>query len=225
MLELVVVMAVITILASIAVPTISTYIENKTEDESAERMEIIAEAIQAYARDHLVPPPDLDSLQTGSGTSWRGPYIPQYIQGWAATESDFRNDNWSRPFRWVLTNNVEGTITCAGANGLLDDADDLILQVDIRPLLRELTIEWLKVVNAGVTSYNADFLPGQPLVGDAEMVVTQLQAAGYLSSTQNWAYDAFGSILLTDGSPIASLYSSNVLNGFDPGGGGKGKGK
>ena len=220
LLELIVVMAIITILAGVAVPTLSTFIDNKTTDESAERMQVISDSMQSYARDLLALPGSLDDLASSSATNWRGPYIPKYIQGWAATEPDFRNDNWGRALQWSAGSDNTGTITCAGPNGVMGDDDDLSLEVDIRPLLRELTVDRLRIVNTAIQAYNAQDQGEDPLTGNAEAVVDSLKVGGFLPDTQSWDYDLFGTRFNTDGNPVVGFYSSNILNGYGASSGG-----
>lgn len=223
LLELVVVVAIITVLAGVAIPTLSTYIENQTTDESAERMELLAEAMRHYARDNLRVPDELADLVRPDGSdTWRGPYVTDYIQGWARKDPGYQNDNWGRALDWQAGGRVSGDLRSAGANGVMGDEDDLVLNVDVRPLLREITLERLEVINTAVLAYNSQYQASAPLTGDIDQVVSILVQQGFLPGGQEWTEDAFGDPLQVNGNPVTSVFSPNVLNGSQPGGTGTG---
>ena len=212
LIELIVVMSIITILAGVALPGIGSLIRRQREDESAARMKEIQIAVKAYARDLLQVPNELRLLASSTAASWRGPYIQDQMQGISA-DPDFAKDAWSNAFAWSATSNEEGQLVSAGANGVLGDADDLSLTIDVRPILREITIERMAVINAAIRLYNLRHQGSSPLTGSVAQVLATLQIQGFLSASAAVTKDAFGATWLADGSPVTALYSSKVLNG------------
>ncbi|MAG56465.1 MAG: hypothetical protein CMJ83_09255 [Planctomycetes bacterium] len=212
LIELVIVMAIIALLAGIAMPGIGSAIDSQREDETALRMEEIHKAVTAYARDHLQVPTRLKYLHETTGRrTWRGPYIQEFLKT-SGADPDYRKDTWGRLFRWSRSRN-QGRLASAGPNGRNNDGDDLSLTIDIRPVLREVTLDRLKILNTAIKNYNTRYQNSAPLSGRTSSIIRQLQLRGYLSRTTNWTTDAFGKRWLADGSPVTSFYSQNLLNG------------
>lgn len=223
LLELVVVMAIIALLAGVAMPGIGSMIRSQREDETAMRMEEINKGTIAYARDHLAVPRVLANLSNSTGRSWRGPYIQESLKG-TGPDPDFKKDVWGRAFRWRRVNSREGRLTSAGANGRFGDGDDLALTIDIRPVLREITLERMERINTAIRNYNAKHQNTKALTGNASTVLRELKRRRYLPNNSSYDRDAFGDAWLLDGSPVTAAYSRNLLNGNATAAGGGGRG-
>lgn len=219
LLELVVVIAIITILAGVTIPAISKTIQNEVEDRTGQRLEALNEGIHRYARDNLGVPKSLDGLLSDDGrSSWRGPYVAAEVQGWRARVGDVRQDDWGRPFEYVQASRSTASLRSAGVDGSMGTGDDLSLQIDVGPVLVDLTLQRLRIVNGAIRQRSATSPDAAPLRGSIDSVISTLTKEKYLPSSQAWALDAFGDPLRTDGNPVTSVYSDHALNGTKTGG-------
>ncbi|MAG56466.1 MAG: hypothetical protein CMJ83_09260 [Planctomycetes bacterium] len=208
---IVLIIGAIFIAAGVALPEITSRIDNQTSRETSDRISDLQEAMTAYTRDLQQLPTSLDHLGRTNGTrAWRGPYVQQIIQGWAGQAGDYRRDNWNRTYRWRRTNRYQGTIISSGPNGRFGDSDDLRIAISVFDVLRSITMDRLDVVNIAISNYNARFGQSAPLWGSAAMIVRQLQLRRFLPRGPVFDRDAFGAPLRTVGRPVTAFSSRNT---------------
>ena len=211
-LAIVMMVAIIVMAAGVVLPDLSTRINNRTEDETQDRMASLFRSVEAYARDYLAVPPNLEVLKNQDGSPrWQGPYLENSIQGWAGTSADPIADAWGRKFQWEASARSTGTITSWGVDGVSGTEDDLTLTVTIEPLLIEVTLARLQSINTAIGHYPTEGVI--PLQAPATNVVAQLQTQGLLSVGPSWHLDAFGDAFLTIGTPVRSFRSIHISEG------------
>lgn len=217
LIELVVVMSIVALIAGIALPATAKLMDNRTEDESGLRIERLGAAIEAFAEDHLGLPTELRWLREappGGAARWRGPYIPQDFQTGEGGALRFDVDGWTRTIRWAPSG-LEGTLRSDGSDAAAGTTDDLSLIVDIRPLLRQVTVERIRIINTAIVNYNLALQNTQPLTGTADQVLQRLGQAGYLPSGSTvLRSDAFGSAWTVRGDPVTAITSPNLSFGL-----------
>ncbi len=214
MLELVVVIAVLGILAGIAIPNMSTSVDNQTADETAGRMEDLTGAIRWFLRDTLTLPSTLPLILNlpGNPAGSRGPYILSYPKGTVRHVRNPLMDNWGREYRWTVTGSRRdqyGLLVSAGADGHFATDDDIELRIDAYEVLRDISRQRLEILNIAIRSYNLQY-PGQPLTGSLSSVLSRLVSTNHIPAAQAWSADAFGTAWTVPGSPVIALSSSNV---------------
>lgn len=113
LIEVIVVIVVLGILASVAVQSLPTSLENRRQLETEREMEVLAFAITGnpslaqngartnfgYIGDIGAFPPNLQALyqNTPGYSTWNGPYLPP---GFVQDSVDFKIDEWSQPYAY-----------------------------------------------------------------------------------------------------------------------------
>lgn len=124
LIELILVIVIIGILASIAVQSLKSSDENQRFDQTAKEMEMVARAIVGderlvsggirtdfgYVGDIGALPPTLDGLVTNPGgySTWNGPYIRS---GFVENPEDYKRDAWNSPYTY------SGGVTISSTGG------------------------------------------------------------------------------------------------------------
>ena len=215
LIELVVVMAILTLLAGMAVPAIQAIADSERKEATEKEMEAIHEAALLYAEDTGIVPSNLDRLYADAAIAgWGGPYIDDMYGGNAVAGEGFRNDAWRQAYTWTVQGRI-ATLTSRGPNRVSNNGngDDIRRQVDITPVLRAITKKRMDTINTSITRYNAVNFPAQPLPGTSNALIAQLQSQGYLPAGSKWFTDAFGAAWVPSPQPVVSVGSSNFGSG------------
>jgi general secretion pathway protein G len=181
LLEVIVVLAIISVFAGIVGTVIGTSLLSTEIDASEDRMAALKEALLSYYADVDDFPAstgnaqaDLTDLVTDPGVSgWSGPYISAGFEG-----SDFVNDAWKRPLAYDHTpGSASCTIMSNGPDGVYGNSDDMVMTVNATAVYRrkaERIRQELEVVKVAAQAYsvNNGYYPGS--IGD-------LFGGGYLS--------------------------------------------
>jgi len=213
MIEIVAVVAILTIIAGVAIPVVSKTIERAAKKATREELEMLAAAALEHVRDTGALPATAAELGTTSSTpGWSGPYI-------GSLETDARSgrpahevDGWSRPYRFRITGSVL-RIDSPGPDGVIGGTDDIAVSADATPVLRELTLAKLDVLNRAVLNYNAIYQTTDPLPGNWSQALSRLVTRGFLPSAAHYQEDAYGSIFVgvpAGASPLVQVASTNV---------------
>ncbi|MFQ5543392.1 MAG: type II secretion system protein [Nitrospiria bacterium] len=155
LIEVIVVIAIMSILAGSLAPVISQQIEAAREDATKVEMETLREALEAYAVDTSEFPDEQstssDSLvdleeEPGGTNGWRGPYIIGKF-----SSQDYTTDAWNNAYRYQYTSGSNlVTLTSQGPDRTLGSQDDILLTIlmplgDVRTKI-DKTNERLKLI-------------------------------------------------------------------------------
>jgi general secretion pathway protein G len=160
LMEIIIVVAVLTLLAGMAVPIIGATLRVADTESTTQEMESIRQATMNFYQDTATLPRSLDDLVTRpprSVNGWQGPYINVGLT--SDPNNDFRYDAWRKPYQFIAVNGSRKTLRSWGENGVDDRGrgDDIDLTIDVTPVQRELTQQRLDAVNTAVLRYNACF--------------------------------------------------------------------
>jgi len=193
LLELVLVVAILTLFAGVLVRRIGPSAERLENEETASRLDRLEEAIRGYATDALALPPDLAALaiRPAGVPRWGGPYVGNpFDQAPAGIPTAYDEDGFGRSIGYATLGPTRAEIRSAGANGTAGDADDFARIVDVTPEWRAETRRRLRLLDAAASKYNQDL--GGPSTSAFEDLRTTLLAARYLNDDGRFALDAFG---------------------------------
>lgn len=193
LLEIIVVVAVLSILAGVAVPVAQKAISSQARKATRTELDVLAAAAIEYCRDTNGVPLDLRDLERNpnrpDSVGWAGPYVEGAINA-APAKSGYLVDGWSRDYRAVRT--TQFTITSAGDDGTFGDTNDIAIVVDFTAVRREKTLEKLKTINQAITLYNATYQRTQPLPANFSTALDRLVLRGYLPDRNTFLRDAWG---------------------------------
>jgi len=242
LIELVIVLAIISVVAGMAVPMVAVTITRTRIDETRNELRAMGPAIQSFWWDCRRFPPTLDALQHNSAkvAGWRGPYLNPQVSARANVSHSLAQDAWNRPY--VLTagdgaayaptaaTNVI-TIRSLGPDGIANSDDDIVQSVDVVFLRRKETIDELNILNGAIQAYNAQFIATAPLPINMAQLFEALYVAGLLprppmknknkQAEDPLRADAWGSAYRAspaDAMPVIRVESPNV-SGVPPAGG------
>lgn len=181
LLEVIVVLAIISVFAGIVGTVIGTSVLSTEIDASEDRMEALKDALLLYYADVDEFPTatgntaaDLADLVTDPGvTGWDGPYISVGFE-----DDDFVMDAWRRTLAYAHASGTAScTVTSDGPDGVSGNSDDMDMTIDATAVYRRKTErirQELEVVKVAAQAYatNNGFYPGT--IGD-------LFGGGYLS--------------------------------------------
>ncbi len=181
LLEVLVVLAILSVFAGIVGTVIGTSILSTEIEASEEGMEALKEALLSYYADVDGFPTatgdaeiDLADLVTDPGVGgWDGPYISAGFEN-----NDFVKDAWKRTLAYSHSPGASScTLTSNGPDGIYGNSDDLVMTIDATAVYKRkvdrIRME-LEIVKAAAQAYAANngFYPGS--IGD-------LFAGSYLS--------------------------------------------
>ena len=214
LLEVIVVLAIISVVAGIVGTVIGTSVLSTEIEASEDRMESLRDALLAYYADTDEFPAatgdsetDLADLVTDPGAvGWNGPYISSGFEG-----SDFSHDAWKRPMAYTYS---WGTASCViasnGPDGISGNSDDMIMTVDATAVYRRKTDrvrQELEVIKAAAQLYatNNGSYPGG---------ITDLFSGGYLSD-ESYRRDEWLTTYRVESSQFISYGPDMALGGGD----------
>jgi general secretion pathway protein G len=181
LLEVVVVLAIISVFAGIVGTVIGTSVLTTEIEASEDRMERLCRALLAYYADTDEFPTatgdterDLSDLVIDPGVAgWNGPYIASGFE-----ENDFSMDAWKRAFAYTCH---PGAIRCAimtrGPDGVPGTSDDMTMAIDATSVYKQKTFrirQELEVIKVAAQAYAASEGTYPGTIGD-------LFTGGYLS--------------------------------------------
>ena len=209
LIEIVVAVMIMTLLVGIAAPSFMATLNSERRTATESELEGIAEGILRYAADTEQLPQSLDDLYSSNVPGFGGPYVDDAFGGRPVPKDGYRNDAWGHPYVVTVVSATSIQITSPGKDGLIGTADDISRDVSIRPVLRDISVRRLGILNQAVQSYNARNLPDHPLPSSTQSAVTSLVSGGYLPSVTPYATDAFGDPWVPTGVPLVEFRSIN----------------
>ncbi|MBK7876510.1 MAG: prepilin-type N-terminal cleavage/methylation domain-containing protein [Planctomycetes bacterium] len=205
LLELVVVVAILTILAGVALPVAGKAWTSAARRATRERLTELARASLEFVRDVGRNPADVEELlvRPDDAAGWLGPYVAIEAVD-PAGGHPAALDAWSRPIRIVPDADDASRFVLAspGADGVAND-DDLAVAVDTTPVRRERTLRALDLANDALARWRGAHL-GEALDRDWPRARARLVLDGYLSPGSDTVRDAWGQEFAPESAASAS---------------------
>jgi len=156
-------------------------------------------------------PSDPDDLMASATAGWAGPYLFGTFDDRWSGQGGYTVDGFGSDYVFTA-NGVQLTITSWGPDRANGGGDDIALTVDATPILRERTLDRLRVVNAAIVQYNAVNLATNPLPGNWASAYSQLVSSGYLPLGGPERDDAWGAAFVGDPAvqPLSRVTSTNL---------------
>lgn len=203
LLELVVVVAILSVLAGASLPVASKAWNSAARRATRARLETLATASLEFCRDTGRPPASAVELcEPPAGLAgWIGPYLAlESVDVSLGTPAVL--DAWSHPIR--VRAEPEFAFVSSGADGVASDEsrgvasdDDLVLRVDFTPLRRELTYAELALAQRAIDAWCAA-RPGEPLPREWRAAARELVRANLLADDPAFERDAWGEPYVAD---------------------------
>ena len=213
MLEVVAVVAILTLVAGAAVPLVAKSVERAARESTRKDLEAIAGAALEHVRDTGVLPTSASELGSASTTTgWSGPYLGSATIDTRSGRPSHEVDGWSRAYRFQMSARTL-LVESAGPDASFGTADDLSTTIDATPILRELTLAELEVLNRTVLAYNALYQITAPLPSTWSLALGRLVTTGLLPSSSVFERDAFGDEYVgvpVGASPLVMVGSRNL---------------
>ena len=213
LIELVFSLAILTLLAGLIFPTAELYLRNRMTSDTRDEMKKLANAIYKYYENVGAFPSALGDLETKPGgvSNWEGPYIRPEFQGDATNNDDYRYDGWRTAYVLISSSSTVRRVRSWGPNRTNDSgsSDDINIDVDISPVLREQTRLELEEINIAIANYNSTHLPGTPLSTTYATLLSTLQTGAYLPSgataTTKYTSDGWSHTYLPGPAPVQEV--------------------
>ncbi len=213
MIELVVVMAILSILATAAVPLTTKLINSKSRSATESEMRSLADGVAEYFRDTGRLPTNLDALLVDPGfAGWTGPYIGVASQDKVAGAAGHNFDGWSRAYELAIAGD-RFTIRSVGADSQSGTADDIRLDLDVTFIRRQTTLSELAIINQAVSLYNAQYMVTAPLPANWRTALNRLVARGFIPAGTTYLRDGWNQNYVADPSnrtPVVKITSVNL---------------
>jgi prepilin-type N-terminal cleavage/methylation domain-containing protein len=196
LIELIVVVAILTILAGAALPVASRAWNSAARRATRERLGELARASLEFHRDSGREPSALVELfeRPDDGVAWLGPYIAIEAREPGLGPHPGLLDAWSRPIEL----DAQGAFvlrSAAGDPGSRDD--DLEVAVDFTPVRRELTLGALEEIETALGRW-AELHPRATLPWDWPSARARLVADGCLDPRTPTSLDGWGRPFVAD---------------------------
>lgn len=214
LLELIVAIAIMSVLAGVAVPVALKSMTSAARKASRQEIEALSVGVQDYFRDTMTIPTALEDLEVAPSPAvpgWSGPYLPGAVPDRVTGLSGYQVDAWSRAYDFTIAGDV-ATIASRGEDGMAGTADDIAIAVNVSFIRREETLARLRIINQAVASYNANnnFAPALPNSGYSN-ILTTLVSGRYLPTSAGYDVDAWGDAFEPDGVlPVVKIRSTNL---------------
>jgi general secretion pathway protein G len=213
MLEIVVAVAIMTLIAGAAIPVVAKTIERAAREATRKELDAIAGASLEHVRDTGVLPASAAELGSSSSTpGWSGPYLGSSTIDTRSGLPSHEVDGWSRAYRFVPSTRTL-LVESSGPDGTFGTSDDLSTTIDATPILRELTLAELDVLNGAIVAYNDVYLYTDPLPGTWSTALSRLVTTGFLPASSTFEQDAFGDEYVgvpPGASPMVMVRSENL---------------
>ena len=113
LIEILIVVVIIGLLASLIAPNIFSRFERSKEEIAKAQLEMLSSAVQAYMLDMDTCPPALTDLISGSDPRWRGPYL---------SKNQIPLDPWHREYQYKCPgDHGDFDFSCLGPGGKMDE--------------------------------------------------------------------------------------------------------
>ncbi len=206
MIELIVVIAIVAILASIVVPLAVVFDDRARGEATAEEMRGLETALVAWYEDFGSFPSDLDSLVTAG-----------YLGG-EFDSTGHSTDAWFNDYAYTASGMSAG-LSSAGADQVSSTADDLSLAVTATVLARNRTRDEMETIHVALRNYEnlrvsnglADL--SSTWDGSGTGAMQDLITEGLLPTGAKFIADDWGSTYVYTGSPADYVVSPNVGSG------------
>ncbi|GJM45063.1 MAG: hypothetical protein DHS20C21_19050 [Gemmatimonadota bacterium] len=213
MLELIVVIAVVAILASVAVPLATVFEDRARASATVDELESLETALLAHYEDFGSFPAALADLETQG-------YLVGQVQN-----DDYSTDAWANAYSYTRSG-MSATVSSAGRDFTASTADDISLSVSAGVVARERTLQEIQQIHVALRNYEwqrvSSSLPPLPThwedQGGTDGAYTMLQDAGLLPSGSELLNDAWGDTYTYAGTPVAVVNSPNIGTGAGGGG-------
>lgn len=212
LLELLIVMSLLAILAGVVVPATGSMLRSQGRRTTLQEMELLADAVLDFYRDTAQFPATPLDLLSSAVPGWSGPYLRGAVVDPWSNQSSYAVDGFGNPYSFG-TSGYELTIASDGPDRTPSTADDIDLVISAIPVLRELTMAELRVINAAVAQYNSVFLSTTPLSGNWSVARAALESAGFLPPSASYDRDAWGTDYTGNPpgvSPLTAVISPNI---------------
>lgn len=213
--ELIVVVAILAILAGTAVPIATKALTYKARQATRNEIQYLADSAGEYVLDTEVIPPDIAALlvEPSAGVpGWAGPYLPGVSADEVTGAIGYSVDAWSRPYQFQSSGSIL-TIESMGEDAAWGTTRDIVLDFDVTPLRRRLTLDRLETINQAVTLYNGAYQATDPLPADYTALVARLVATGFLPNTSGFDSDGWGNAFVEDPvseTPVVRVTSTSL---------------
>ncbi len=216
LLEMTAVVMIFSLLIGVAVTIPESYITSKMLNETRKEIVTLGDAILDYYRDVEAFPATLADLVSPSTkpSGWMGPYLEGGFNDEVANKDSYKEDEYLNAYIYSSVSATVRRITSLGPNRTNDSGggDDIVLNVDVGPVLGDLTRAELSSLNSVIATYNADFLYSNPLSTTMSTLLDELQAANYLptgaAAKAKYRYDAWSQEYSTGGqTPVLEVFS------------------
>jgi prepilin-type N-terminal cleavage/methylation domain-containing protein len=201
LLESLIVVAVMALLASAAIPMASKALSSSARKATRAELVQLGVAAQEFFRDTAAVPASIEELQ-------RGPYLTAPDADASRPATDFATDAWSRPYRLKRSGDVL-SITSSGPDAASDTPDDVHILVDFTPIRREETLKELETIRRAVSLFAQQRAADETLAGASSSAnrsdgsstkrcapwsetLAALVAGGFLDSADTYRADAWG---------------------------------
>jgi general secretion pathway protein G len=213
LLEIIVVVAILSILAGVAVPVVQKTIATAARKATREELNVLSNAALEYCRDTNNIPLTIADLERNpnraDAVGWAGPYVAGAIAA-SSTKTGYMVDGWSRDYRVVR--NTSLILESAGDDGTFDDADDIAITVDFTPVRREKTLRKLATINQAIALYNAAYQATSPLPADYATALDRLVITGCLPDSAGYVSDAWGAMFTADPPGVAPMVKARSVS-------------
>ena len=205
LIELIVVVAVISILAAVAVPVVDL-VQSRARGEATQAgMEALGQALESYFTDQLSFPPKLQDLEESGYLA--GGFSSGYVL----------KDAGAAPFGY-RANDARATVTSYGPDKA-EAEPNLDLVVDGTRFLLARTRDDLQTIHTSLRNYESrrmlDSLPALPAVwyqkeDPKDSALGILIQRGFLPNTTRYSADAWGDVYDYGGSPADYVRSKHL---------------
>ncbi len=208
MIEIIIVIAILTILAGAAVPMVAREITRARRNTTQTEMVVISEAVLGYLQDTESWPKDLKSLIKDG-----------YVGGGFST-NDAITDAWGSLYSYSTKGDI-ATIESLGPDRK-KGKDDPSLQVSAKPIRRKLTHDEMETIHNALRAYEtargngevgdlpAIWVPGKKGKKDEKGALEIVVSEGYLPSEKPYEKDAWGKTYTYAGSPSDRVVSPSL---------------
>lgn len=216
LLEIIVALAIMTIVVGAAIPVISVSIDRSKKEETRNELNALKTAVEGYFEDLWAFPPDLNNLlQNLSGASgWVGPYISPPLSKHGSTLPVVDKDAWNEDYRLTFQGISFLEIRSPGPDMSFATTDDIAVEVDVTPIRRQVTLNELAILNAAVQAYNRLNLEIDPLQPSWTLILQKLRTQGFLpAGDTTLENDGWGSPYTPDPpgqAPVVRVGSTNL---------------
>jgi prepilin-type N-terminal cleavage/methylation domain-containing protein len=205
MLEMIVVVAVIAVLASIAIPLAAIF-EDRAREEATEReMQSLEKALVAWYEDHDSFPADLDSLVDNG-------YLAAGLDSLGHSQ-----DAWFNDYVYTPTS-MTANLRSWGIDRTASTSDDLLLQVSAGASARAETRDEMETIHVALRNYESvrvvSSLPSLPnhwdVSGPTDGAFQMLISEGLIPNEVRFLTDSWGSTYAYAGTPSDAVASPGL---------------